>query len=209
MLTLSAFLTGKADRVVYWGTGGERIAEHYAFDSFCKKELIQNGIRLYGKDIRDQLPAPSAGDLPADIARCCDTFKKHARDTGRSLYTFGRMPDISRCLYTLAPVISHPKHLLPNGHWKTAFVRILMILRIPLCYAENLRDAKPILPCLTAPKRFTAPSSAMPMCRKENLGSTHPDRNELSPFFRSAPGRVKSRIRRVFTGVWCSDIFLP
>ena len=83
------------------GPGGERIAEHYAFDSFCKKELIQNGIRLYGKDIRGQLPAPSAGDLPADIARFCDTVKKHARDTGRSLYTFGRMPDISRCLYTL------------------------------------------------------------------------------------------------------------
>ena len=34
MLTLDAFLTGKADRVVYWGTSGERITDTYMFDSF-------------------------------------------------------------------------------------------------------------------------------------------------------------------------------
>ena len=101
MLTLNAFLTGEHDRVVYWGTSGERITEHYAFDSFCNKELIQSGIHLYGKEIRNQLAAPSFDDLLADLTRHCDTVKKHARDTGRSLYSFGWMLDVSRCLYTL------------------------------------------------------------------------------------------------------------
>ena len=33
MLTLDAFLSKKTDRVVYWGTSGERITDRYAFDS--------------------------------------------------------------------------------------------------------------------------------------------------------------------------------
>lgn len=35
MLTLDAFLSGAADRVVYWGTSGERVTDRYVFDSFA------------------------------------------------------------------------------------------------------------------------------------------------------------------------------
>ena len=44
MLTLDAFLTGKADRVVYWGTGGEKMTDHFVLDSFGMTELSESSI---------------------------------------------------------------------------------------------------------------------------------------------------------------------
>ena len=47
MLTLDALLSKKTDRVVYWGTSGERITDSYAFDSFGMAELVESSILLY------------------------------------------------------------------------------------------------------------------------------------------------------------------
>ncbi|MBO2516883.1 MAG: hypothetical protein CW338_06340 [Clostridiales bacterium] len=101
MLTLDAFLTGKPDRVVYWGTSGERITDTYAFDSFCMTELITDGALLYGKDIRKQLKLPCYVDLYSDVNKHYETITRYASCTGRSFYSFGWMLDISRCIYTL------------------------------------------------------------------------------------------------------------
>lgn len=101
MLTLDAFLAGMADRVVYWGTSGERITDTYMFDSFGMTELIESSVLLYGKDIRNQLKAPEFGELYADVKRHYDTIRKYAKKTGRSIYSFGWMLDIARCIYTL------------------------------------------------------------------------------------------------------------
>ncbi len=101
MLSLSAFLTGAPDTVVYWGTSGERITNHYAFDSFCKLELSENGVLLYGKDVRDQMRRPSYEDLKEDVRRHYESIREHGCKTGKSLYSFGWLLDISRCIYTL------------------------------------------------------------------------------------------------------------
>lgn len=101
MLTLKAFLEGTSDRVVYWGTSGERITDRYSFDSFCMTELISKGALLSGKDIRDQLKMPLYADLYADVKRHFETIRKYAHTTGRSLYTFGWLLDICRCIRTL------------------------------------------------------------------------------------------------------------
>ena len=101
MLTLDAFLTGKADRVVYWGTSDEKIADHYVLDSFCMTELIESSILLYGNDIRNQLKAPEFSELYADVKHHYETIRKFAQKTGRSIYSFGWMLDIARCIYTL------------------------------------------------------------------------------------------------------------
>lgn len=101
MLTLDAFLTGKADRVVYWGTGGEKITDHFVLDSFGMTELIKSSILLYGNDIRNQLKAPEFSELYADVKRHYDTIRKYAQKTGRSIYSFGWILDIARCIYTL------------------------------------------------------------------------------------------------------------
>lgn len=101
MLTLEAFAWGKSDLVVYWGTSGERITNTYVLDSFCMTELIENGILLYGEDMRPQLKAPDWNDLYADVERHYKAIREYARETERSIYSFGWLLDIARCIYTL------------------------------------------------------------------------------------------------------------
>lgn len=101
MLTLDAFLLKKTDRVVYWGTSGERITDSYSFDSFGLTELIESSVLLYGEDIRTQLKAPEFSELYADVKRHYETIRKYVQKTGRSFYSFGWMLDIARCIYTL------------------------------------------------------------------------------------------------------------
>lgn len=101
MLPLGAFLHGGSDRVVYWGTSGERISDSYLFDSFCMTELIESGVLLSGKDIRPRLRFPAFDNLYADVRHHYETIRKYAQKTGRSFYSFGWMLDIARCIYTL------------------------------------------------------------------------------------------------------------
>ena len=101
MLTLDAFLSKKTDRVVYWGTSGERIADSYAFDSFGMAELKESGVLLYGREIRVRLEFPAYKDLYDDVKRHYEAIRKYAQKTGRSFYSFGWMLDIARCIYTL------------------------------------------------------------------------------------------------------------
>ena len=67
VLTLDAFISKISDRVVYWGTSGERIIDTYIFDSFSMVELIESSTLLYGRDVRSQLKAPGFNDLYADV----------------------------------------------------------------------------------------------------------------------------------------------
>lgn len=101
MLTLDAFLTGASDTVVYWGTSGQRITDRYDFDSFCRTELPDHGVLLYGKDLRGQMRRPVYADLRADVEHHYQTIRAHGGETGGSLYSFGWLLDISRCIYTL------------------------------------------------------------------------------------------------------------
>lgn len=101
MLTLNAFFSNKPDRVVYWGTSGERITDRYAFDSFGMAELTESSALLYGRDIRKVLKYPVFHELYADVKHHYETIRKYAQSTGRSFYSFGWMLDIARCIYTL------------------------------------------------------------------------------------------------------------
>ena len=104
MLTMSAFLANADDRVVYWGTNGEKITDRYLLDSFGKAELIENSVLLHGKDIRKELKYPDLHELYADVNRHYKTIRKYAQSTGRNIYSFGWLLDISRCIYTLRTV---------------------------------------------------------------------------------------------------------
>lgn len=101
MLTADTFRSGAADTVVYWGTSGERIDDHYTFDSFCMTELLENGVLLYGEDVRSGLPHPGYDELKENVWQHYETIRKYAGSSGRSLYTYGWLLDISRCIYTL------------------------------------------------------------------------------------------------------------
>lgn len=101
MLTKKAFLSKSPDRVVYWGTSGERITDQYDFDAFCMEELLKSGVHLFGKDIRGEFKAPGFDELFSGVKRHHESIRKYAGSTKRSLYTFGWMLDIARCIYTL------------------------------------------------------------------------------------------------------------
>ena len=146
MLTLDAFLHKGTDRVVYWGTSGERITDSYLFDSFCMTELIESSVLLFGKDIRPQLKVPTFDDLYADVRHHYETIRKYARKTGRSFYSFGWMLDIARCIYTL-----HTGRIIAKteaGEWAlennlcpdTVALRIVLkVRRNPLDYKDNIQ----------------------------------------------------------------------
>ena len=101
MLTRNAFIHKVPDRVVYWGTSGQRITDSYHIDACCMKELFDYGRLLYGKDIRGQLTPPSFENIKANIQFHYETIRKYAGSTGRSIYSFGWLLDIARCIYTL------------------------------------------------------------------------------------------------------------
>lgn len=101
MLTLDAFLFQKSDRVVYWGTSGERITDKYLFDSFCMTELLESGKLLYGDDVRKKMNMPTFNMLYADVRHHYEAIRKYVHKTDRRLYSFGWMLDIARCIYTL------------------------------------------------------------------------------------------------------------
>ncbi len=101
MLTLDAFVSGNKDTVVYWGTSGERITDKYRFDSFSMTELLESGKLLYGEDVRNELTLPTFSELSADVRYHYETIRKYGGKADRSLYSFGWMLDIARCLYTL------------------------------------------------------------------------------------------------------------
>lgn len=144
MLTRSAFLANADDRVVCWGTSGERITNRYSLDSFCKAELIEHSVLLHGKDIRKELKYPDLHALYADVNRHYQTIRKYAQSTGRNFYAFGWLLDISRCLYTLRTgrIISKTKaaewalqnDLCPDVH---ALTTALDVRRCPLKYRDD------------------------------------------------------------------------
>jgi hypothetical protein len=101
ILSRDAFLSGSQDRVVYWGTGGERLRDDYPFDPFSMLILKQHGLVLAGEDTRYFLPTPTQAELTAAVAHHCDTIRKYAITTRDHYYSAGWMLDIARGLYTL------------------------------------------------------------------------------------------------------------
>ena len=144
MLTRRAFLTNADDRVVYWGTSGERITNRYSLDRFGEAELIESSVLLHGKDIRKELRYPDLHELYADVNRHYKTIRKYAQNTGRNFYSFGWLLDISRCIYTLrtGKIISKTKaaewalqnNLCPDVH---ALTTALNVRRCPLKYRDD------------------------------------------------------------------------
>ena len=124
MLSADMFFVNRPGRAVYWGPRGERICEKYDLDVFGRMQLVQSGVHFYGKDIRDQIKSPEFSELFDGVKRHYESIRDYAHTTGRSLYTFGWMLDIARCVYTLrtGEIISKTKaaewaienHLCPD-----------------------------------------------------------------------------------------------
>jgi hypothetical protein len=145
ILPLQSFLIGTPDTVVYWGTSVQRIADVFHFDSFGRYELKTNGILLAGQDILDKIIMPSKTDLGAAVRSHYETIRKHAVQTGESLYSCGWLLDIARCIYTLRTGVVIAK--TTAGEWALkqqlcpvpeTLKKALVVRKEPLEYKNDL-----------------------------------------------------------------------
>lgn len=100
MLDLGSFLTNESTRVVYWGTTGERIKERHDFSAFDRASLLQNGHLLLGKDVRRHFEMPEYPEIATAVISHAVSIRQHGKGA-RSLYAYGWLLDIARCMYTL------------------------------------------------------------------------------------------------------------
>ena len=100
MLDLGSFLTNESTRVVYWGTTGERIKERHDFSAFHRASLLQNGQLLLGKDVRRHFEMPEYPEIATAVISHAVSIRQHGKGA-RSLYAYGWLLDIARCMYTL------------------------------------------------------------------------------------------------------------
>lgn len=101
ILTKKAFFNSEKDRVVYWGTSGQRITERFNIDSFAVAELLSQGIFLNGEDIRKNFTYPTSQQFKQDIIRHYNAIRKYAVNTDKNISSCGWLLDIARGLYTL------------------------------------------------------------------------------------------------------------
>ncbi len=130
-------------RLVYWGTGGQRITDHYVPDAFSLFELAKYGRPVFGKDPWI-LPAPGWESLVRAVRAHYDSIRGYAVQTDESLYSCGWLLDIARCIYTLrnSDVIAKTRaglwaleqHLFPD---EAPLQRALEIRQDPLFYRED------------------------------------------------------------------------
>lgn len=100
MLDLGSFLTGEDTRVVYWGTTGERIKGTHGFSAFDRASLLQNGQLLLGRDVRRHLEMPDYHEIISAVSAHLASIREHGKGS-RSIYAYGWLLDIARCMYTL------------------------------------------------------------------------------------------------------------
>jgi hypothetical protein len=100
MLDLGSFLTGEETRAVYWGTTGERIKTRHDFSAFDRLSLLQSGRLLLGRDVRRHIELPDYGEAVAAVSAHLQTIREHGRGA-RSIYAYGWLLDIARCMYVL------------------------------------------------------------------------------------------------------------
>ena len=98
--SLNEYRSQSFQRLVYWGTSGQRITDHYRPDAFSLFELANYGMPICGGKAWI-LPPPGTDALVSAVRRHYETIRKFAVQTDDSLYSCGWLLDIARCIYTL------------------------------------------------------------------------------------------------------------
>ncbi len=88
------------NRLVYWGTSGQRVTDRYVPDPFTCFELAKYSSNVYGNKPWI-FPAPGMEELVRGVREHYDAIRKYAVETDGSLYSCGWLLDIARCVYTL------------------------------------------------------------------------------------------------------------
>ena len=94
------YLARSFRRLVYWGTSGQRVTDHYEHDAFSLFELAKHGRPIFGREPW-MLPAPGREELIKAVRAHYDSIRLYAAETNDTLYSCGWLLDIARCIYTL------------------------------------------------------------------------------------------------------------
>ena len=84
------------DKVVYWGTSGQRIIDTYTLDPFSVISLKTYGRLLHGPDIREGIQYPSRDEIMQAVERHYKTIRAYGKKGA------GWLLDTARCLYTIS-----------------------------------------------------------------------------------------------------------
>lgn len=136
--------SGSFERLVYWGTSGQRITDNCSPDVFSRYELAHYGRRIWGTADRSIFISPERSELIAAVRKHYDAIRRYVTSTDKSLYSCGWLLDISRCIYTLRhnDVISKTRagcwaleeHIFTDEY---PLRRTLDIRRAPLAYKDR------------------------------------------------------------------------
>ncbi|MBR5719206.1 MAG: DNA polymerase subunit beta [Clostridia bacterium] len=144
MVDYNGYFSGSFERLIYWGTSGQRITDRYSPDVFSRYELAHYGRRLLGTADKSIFVSPERSELIAAVRKHYDAIRRYVTSTDESLYSCGWLLDISRCIYTLRynEVISKThagfwaleKHIFAD---ESPLRRTLDIRRDPLAYKDR------------------------------------------------------------------------
>lgn len=138
------FQTGCYEKLVYWGTSGQRITNRYRPDPFALYELARYGKCVFGKGDRFLFREPDRNELNAAVRKHYEGIRSCAVATDESLYSCGWLLDLARCLYTLryhdviektqAGAWALENHVFPE---EEALRQTLMIRKDPMRYRDR------------------------------------------------------------------------
>ena len=101
IVNISEYKTGRFERLVYWGTSGQRITNRCGVDAFSMYELSKYGVCVCGEADRTIFKTPEKTELIDAVRRHYEGIRRCAVQTDESLYSCGWLLDIARCIYTL------------------------------------------------------------------------------------------------------------
>ncbi len=141
--SLDEYRSASFQRLVYWGTSGQRITDCYTPDPFSLYELAKYGKTVYG-DRSWILPEPGKEELISVVRQHYDSIRRYAVQTDESIYSCGWLLDIARCIYTLrngdvisktqAGIRALEEHLFPD---EAALRKAVEIRKDPLSFKDR------------------------------------------------------------------------
>ena len=140
---LDEFRTDQFQRLVYWGTSGQRVTDRYRLDPFARYELAHHGECVFGEADRDLFLPPDQEELKTAVRKHYEAIRTYAVLTDDSLYSCGWLLDLARCVYTLryqkvigktqAGIWALENHVFAD---EEAIRKTLMIRQDPVSYRD-------------------------------------------------------------------------
>lgn len=100
-IPLDALIDGESERVVYWGKKGARITDRYVMSALSTIELLDSGVLISGKEIRDRIKRPSLEEIKNDAGLYVKGVLRNIRWERSEEKLSERMLEMARCLCTL------------------------------------------------------------------------------------------------------------